>query len=497
MKTRKLFVPTLLVISFLVLVFWPGKARPTEAQLQPTSVPTRNDPSRVLSPSSTLFNYQGQLLDANGDPIDDRVEMAFGLYDQEAGGTPFWTEAYTGTQAITVTNGLFHALLGSVTPIDTTDFTGDIYLGLTVNEETLAPRELLTSVAYAVEATTLPDGAVTRGSLAISGVLDMDRNYIDNIGAGNAALEIGQDTAAGNLYFDLEEGNAIVFRDSTITGSPVFFVINKSGNIATYGTLDMNGNSIKAGAVSVLNPDNDLANVSLSWLDDTARIRIGGNGAGAGSGLDIQGPGNTSLFRVSGNGNVNASGNVSVKGTGVFGTPGQGEGGEIQLVEGTGGVRWYMDNYNNTLRWFSIGPGGVGGTTLIEPDGDVTVSGNMTCGGLVEANLQTAEELEAGSIDRFEEGDVLCWGMDQLELCSIANDRLVQAVADGQGRPIVLGAEAIKVLGPVKRGDILVASNVPGYAMVDNDPISGSVIAQALEDFDGESGLIKAMIRKW
>jgi hypothetical protein len=74
---------------------------------------------------------------------------------------------------------------------------------------------------------------------------------------------------------------------------------------------------------------------------------------------------------------------------------------------------------------------------------------------------------------------------------------LVQAVADVEGRPIVIGAEAIKVLGPVQAGDILVASDVPGYATVNNDPRAGTVIAQALEDFDGEQGLVKAMIRKF
>jgi len=50
---------------------------------------------------------------------------------------------------------------------------------------------------------------------------------------------------------------------------------------------------------------------------------------------------------------------------------------------------------------------------------------------------------------------------------------------------------------PFQAGDILVASDVPGYARVNNDPAPGTVIAQALEDFDGERGVIKAMIRKW
>lgn len=53
------------------------------------------------------------------------------------------------------------------------------------------------------------------------------------------------------------------------------------------------------------------------------------------------------------------------------------------------------------------------------------------------------------------------------------------------------------MLGPVQRGDLLVASDTPGHAVVDNDPQPGAVIAQALEDFEGEVGLIKAMIRKF
>lgn len=118
-------------------------------------------------------------------------------------------------------------------------------------------------------------------------------------------------------------------------------------------------------------------------------------------------------------------------------------------------------------------------------------------GAMIEANLQAPAELAAERIDRFTEGDVLCWGPERLELCNQIGDPLVQAVADENGRPIIIGAEVIKVIGPVQRGDLLVTSDVPGYATVDNDPAAGTVIAQALEDFTGERGVIKAMIRKF
>jgi len=156
---------------------------------------------------------------------------------------------------------------------------------------------------------------------------------------------------------------------------------------------------------------------------------------------------------------------------------------------------------SNGARFYKVGigtePGANEGT--LKMGGNINFNGHTAtnCGALTEANLQTPEELAADRIDRFEEGDALCWGVDRLEKCAVANDRLVQAVADTNGRPIVLGAEMVKVLGPVRRGDLLVASDVPGYAMVNNDPLPGSVIAQALEDFDGEQGTIKAMIRKF
>jgi hypothetical protein len=54
--------------------------------------------------------------------------------------------------------------------------------------------------------------------------------------------------------------------------------------------------------------------------------------------------------------------------------------------------------------------------------------------------------------------------------------------------------EVVNVLGPVNTGAPLVASAVPGYTMVNSNPRSGAVIAQALEDFDGEQGVVKAMI---
>lgn len=164
----------------------------------------------------------------------------------------------------------------------------------------------------------------------------------------------------------------------------------------------------------------------------------------------------------------------------------------------------FIDTDNNTTGAIfqiltnngSLNPPVTGLLTLNE-NGDLSVSGSVSHGAVIENNLQTPLELAANRIDRFSEGDVLCWGEDRLELCSEFSASLVQAVADVNGKPIIMGAEAIKVVGPVQRGDMLVASDVPGYAVANNRPAPGSVIAQALEDFSGQQGVIKAMIRKF
>jgi hypothetical protein len=59
------------------------------------------------------------------------------------------------------------------------------------------------------------------------------------------------------------------------------------------------------------------------------------------------------------------------------------------------------------------------------------------------------------------------------------------------------GRVPCKVKGPVKKGDILVSSNVPGYAEVRRhghrtNPLA--VIGKALEDFNGDLGIIEVMV---
>ena len=68
--------------------------------------------------------------------------------------------------------------------------------------------------------------------------------------------------------------------------------------------------------------------------------------------------------------------------------------------------------------------------------------------------------------------------------------------------PIILGAEPILITGKIKEGDYIITSNIKGHGKGINPKyiykkqLFGKIIAQAIESGNGESHIIKAMIRK-
>jgi hypothetical protein len=59
------------------------------------------------------------------------------------------------------------------------------------------------------------------------------------------------------------------------------------------------------------------------------------------------------------------------------------------------------------------------------------------------------------------------------------------------------GRVPCNVIGKVAKGDMLVASNIPGYAIVNNTPAVGSVIGKALgTKLDGERGTVEVVVGK-
>ncbi len=109
--------------------------------------------SQAAPPTPTMVNYQGILTNSGGDPIDGSVKMGFAIYDEETGETPpLWQEVQ---DVVVVVNGLYNVQLGEGTPLPSSGFTApNAWLEVTVAEETLSPRQQITSVLYSLKTPT-------------------------------------------------------------------------------------------------------------------------------------------------------------------------------------------------------------------------------------------------------------------------------------------------------------------------------------------------------
>ena len=108
------------------------------------------------------------------------------------------------------------------------------------------------------------------------------------------------------------------------------------------------------------------------------------------------------------------------------------------------------------------------------------------------------ENASSSKLKFYTNGSVLVMDEDgSLKPCEKENDTLVFGVSKKDfDQPIVLGAEPVLITGPIKVGDYIVTSNKQGHGQAMKEEKLGTIIAQAMENGDGESYNIKAMIRK-
>jgi hypothetical protein len=120
------------------------------------------------------IGYQGTLHGPSG-RLTGTYAMKFAIYAGQSAGEALWNE----TQSVSVTNGVFNVLLGSVNPIGSDVLTSGKFLGITVGTDSeMTPRQPLASVPFAFRsehankadnanrANSVVDKAVGRGQLA-------------------------------------------------------------------------------------------------------------------------------------------------------------------------------------------------------------------------------------------------------------------------------------------------------------------------------------------
>jgi len=145
-----------------------------------------------------LLNYQGELTDKTGKPVDAVKAMAFRFYDAEAGGNLLG--GFAETQNVAVTKGVLNVLIGSATTggVPNSIFTGgtSVYLEISVAGELLVPRQRIVAVGYAVKAANADHaGSATFATSAGTASQASNADTVDGVHAA-ALEESGEITAA-------------------------------------------------------------------------------------------------------------------------------------------------------------------------------------------------------------------------------------------------------------------------------------------------------------
>lgn len=132
------------------------------------------DGAQVTAPEATVaeaITYQGQLTDANGNPLEGNHSMRFILYDDDVGGSAVFD---SGEQTVNVADGLFNVSL----PVPQSAFNGQaLWLSIVVEGQFLSPRQPLTPAPYAL---SVRPGAVVAQDTAGDGLT------VQNVATGAA-----------------------------------------------------------------------------------------------------------------------------------------------------------------------------------------------------------------------------------------------------------------------------------------------------------------------
>jgi hypothetical protein len=92
------------------------------------------------------ISIQGTLKSASGSSVaDGAYDVTFKLYSVQTGGTAVWEE----DASVEVIGGIYSHYLGSITPLDPSDFITPLFLGVQVGSYELIPRTELAYSPYA------------------------------------------------------------------------------------------------------------------------------------------------------------------------------------------------------------------------------------------------------------------------------------------------------------------------------------------------------------
>jgi len=380
------------------------------------------------------------------------------------------------------------------------------------------------STAYSVSGTTLTftEAPLSGDVIEVRKITTTTTVSSFSNGPGNAVISTLDTTNDISVTGDLIPTANVTFNlgNSTNRWKDGYF----SGTSLTLGNVVMK-NVAGGNTIGFFGPDGTTPATIASTSVDTTTIANGtSNVTVAGSGgnvrVNIGGTSNVAVFDSTGlaiTGNLSVTGNATLSGN-ILGDRVQNgtTSFDIQTVNGnanisvagtsnvavftTGGLTLGAGNLTvgNIVNSGSNGVGNIGSSTTYFN----TVFAKATSAQYADL----AEKYEADA--EYLPGTVLCFGGDkEVTLGNEQNKRRVAGVVSTnpsyimnsglEGAHVVTvaltGRVPTRVTGSVRKGDMLVATD-NGFAKADTDPLVGTVIGKALEDFDGQDGVIEVVV---
>ncbi|MEC8333201.1 MAG: hypothetical protein VXZ83_03655, partial [Verrucomicrobiota bacterium] len=246
------------------------------------------------------INYQGLITDTAGEPIESSTNtVTVTLYQVETDGTSVYTESFTDVASDA--DGLYSIQIGDTNLQAVLEANSELWLELTINEQTLSPRQEINSVPYALVADSA-NRLINASDSSISGNLSVSGNSTLNGISVTGPASLDSLSVGGFAYF-----NSAIFDDITVMGpasfssSAYFNGISVMGPASFSSTASFNGisvmgpaslDSLSVSGNSILNGVSVTGPASLDTISVMSSGYFGGievSGTATFSGIDVNG----------------------------------------------------------------------------------------------------------------------------------------------------------------------------------------------------------------
>ncbi len=490
-------------------------------------------PTRAIGATPGIVSYQGRIQVGGADFTGSSGQFKFALVSG-AGTTTYWSNDNTSTSGnepaaavtLTVNKGLYSVLLGDTqltnmtNAIPATVFANsDVRLRIWFNDGTngsqqLAPDQRIAAVGYALTATQADSATSVQGG---HGVFNADATgpgvSANSSDQTNAAALFNSSSSNGNVpgivvnntgasraadfhINNATNGQPAILADSNGTGSVASFSQTNGANTANAIAVIQNGEGFAAYFQKTKSTNNsNVLQGDQSGLGQVAQFNIN-NSQNTNSCLSVSTNGLAPGIILQTTNSASASPTITAiqSGTGPI----------LQVNKNGAGIDLaiFQKNSANVIRFNNNGTG-------------------YFNGGIINSGADVAEAFPViGDRRQYEPGDVLILSTvdaGKVEKSSAPYSALVSGVhatkpgvllternIDADNSDLVpmgvVGVIPTKVCtenGPIKIGDLLVTSSIPGHAMkgTDRDRMMGALIGKALENFNGAApGKIRVLV---